>query len=139
MLNDKKVCGILTELDAEMDRINYSVIGIGINVNNEIDEELLDTAISLKSIVGTQISRVKLLRSLIKYLDENYAKLVSKDYSNIRELWFSFAKIIGKKIQVSDEKDVIAGVVSDVDESGCLILSTDNGQIRIVSGDIAFI
>lgn len=139
LLNSKKVCGVLTEIEAELDRINHSVIGIGINVNNDIEKELQKIAISLKSIVGTQIFRVKLLRSVIKHLDENYEKLVFKEYSIIRELWFSFANIIGKKIQVNDENDVITGVVIDVDESGCLILKTDDGQVRIVSGDITFL
>jgi len=139
LLNKKKVCGVLTEIDAEMDRINYSIIGIGINVNNEIEDGLKDIAISLKSIVGTQISRVKFLKSLLKHLDENYVKLVLKDYIDIRELWFSFADIIGKKIQVNDEKEDISGVVIDVDESGCLILNTDTDQVRIVSGDITFL
>jgi BirA family biotin operon repressor/biotin-[acetyl-CoA-carboxylase] ligase len=76
LLKGKKVCGILTELDAEMDKINYMVVGIGINVNNEMDKELRDMAISLKQIVG-QVPRVKLLRSVIKYLDNNYSKLNS--------------------------------------------------------------
>jgi len=139
ILYKKKVCGVLTEMEAEMDRINYSIIGIGINVNNEIEEGLHDIAISLKSIVGNHISRVKLLKSMLKHLDENYVKLVAKDYKTIRELWFSFADIIGKKIQVNDEKEDISGVVIDVDESGCLILETDKGQVRIVSGDMSFL
>ena len=139
MLSKKKVCGVLTELDAEMDSINYSIIGIGINVNNEIEENLQDIAISLNSIIGTQISRVKLLQSVFKHLDENYVKLISKNYRSIRELWFSFANIIGKKIQVEGEKEDISGVVIDVDQSGCLILDTDKGQVRIVSGDITFL
>ncbi len=139
MLNNKKVCGVLTELDAEIDRINYSIIGIGINVNNEIAEDLKDIAISLKSIFGDQISRVKLLQSILKFLDENYLKLAEKDNKIIRELWLSFANIIGREILVNDEKEKISGIVIDVDDSGCLILDTDKGQVRIVSGDITFL
>jgi BirA family biotin operon repressor/biotin-[acetyl-CoA-carboxylase] ligase len=139
LLNKKKVCGVLTELDAEMDRINYSIIGIGINVNNEIEEDLKDIAISLKSIIGYKISRVKLLQSILKFLDENYEKLASKDKKIIREIWLSFANIIGRKIQVNDEKEKISGIVIDVDDSGCLILDNDKGQVRIVSGDITFL
>lgn len=139
LLNSKKVCGVLTEMEAEMDRVNYSVIGIGINVNNEIDEDLKDIAISLKSIVGSNISRVKLLQAIIKNLDVNYQKLTSKNNNRIRKLWFSFADIIDKKIQVNDGKDTTTGVVIDVDESGCLLLKTETGKKRIVSGDISFL
>ena len=72
-------------------------------------------------------------------IDENYNKLISGDYSFIRDLWLSHTNIIGKKIQVEDEKTVITGVVSDVDDSGCLILNTKANQVRIVSGDIKYL
>lgn len=139
LINGKKVCGILTELDAELDRINYTVIGIGINVNNEIDEELRDIAISLKQAAGHEILRVKLLQSIIKYLDENYCKLSSGDFDLIKNLWLLRANIIDKKIQVQNEETLITGVVSDVDESGCLILDSDKGRVRIVTGEIKYL
>jgi len=139
LINGKKVCGILTELDAEMDKINHTVIGIGINVNNEIDRELRDIAISLKQTVGHEVPRVKLLRSIIKYLDENYSKLKSENFDFIKNLWLSRANIIGKKIQVQNEETLITGIVSDVDESGCLILDSDKGKVRIVTGDVRYL
>ena len=139
LLNGKKVCGVLTELDAEMDRINYTVVGIGVNVNNSIDEKLQNTAISLIQESGSKISRVKLLKSILKYLDENYSRLRSGDYGSVRDLWFSHAKIIGKRIRVKGEKTVIEGTVSEIDDSGCLILDTGNGIARIVSGDVEYL
>ena len=139
LLNGKKICGILSELNAEIDRINYTIVGIGINVNNDIDEDLKDTAVSLKSEIGSRFSRVKLLRSILKHLDENYDRLISGDYRTMQDLWFSYSNITGRKIKVKDEKAVMHGVVSDVDDSGCLILDTKNGSVRIVSGDIEYL
>jgi len=122
-----------------MDCINYTVVGIGINVNNSIDEKLQNTAISLIQETGSKISRVKLLKSILKYLDENYNILLSGDYDYIRELWFSHAKIIGKRIRVKGEKTVIEGKVTEIDDCGCLILETENGNTKIVSGDVEYI
>ena len=139
LINGLKVCGILTELEAEMDKINYIVVGIGINVNNQLEKELQKTATTLKLETGNQVSRVELLRSILKSFDENYNRLISGDYSFIRDLWLSHTNIIGKKVQVEDEKTVITGVVSDVDDSGCLILDTKENQVRIVSGDIKYL
>jgi len=139
LLNGKKICGILTELDAEMDRINYAVVGIGINVNNPLSKELQKKATSLIKEKDSYVSRVKLLRSILKYLDKNYGKLISREYDSIRELWFSHTNIIGRKIQVQDEKTVIEGVVNDVDISGCLILDTKDGRVRVVSGDLTYL
>ena len=139
LLNGKKICGILTELDAEMDRINYAVVGIGINVNNSLSKELQEKATSLIQEKGSHVSRVKLLRSILKYLDKNYGKLISEEHDSIRELWFSHTNIIGRKIQVQDGKNVVEGVVNDVDISGCLILDTEDGRVRIVSGDVTYL
>ncbi|MCK5030507.1 MAG: biotin--[acetyl-CoA-carboxylase] ligase [Thermoplasmatales archaeon] len=139
LINGKKVCGILTELDAEMDCINYTVVGIGINVNNRLSEDLQGKATSLIQEAGSKVSRVKLLRSILKCFDENYSKLISGDYDFIRDSWFSHANIVGREILVHGEKTMLRGVVSDVDESGCLILDTKNGSVRVVSGDVEYL
>jgi BirA family biotin operon repressor/biotin-[acetyl-CoA-carboxylase] ligase len=139
LLNGRKVCGILTELEAEMDKINYTVVGIGINVNNQLEKELQKTATTLKQEVGARVPRVELLRSILKSFDKNYNKLILDDYSFIRDSWLSHANIVGKKIQVEDEKTVITGVVFDIDDSGCLILDTKDGRVRIISGDVNYL
>lgn len=139
LINGKKVCGILTELDAEMDCINYTIIGIGINVNNQLNEDLQEKATSLIQEVGSRVSRVKLLRSILKCFDENYSRLISGDYDFIRDSWFSHANIIGRNIRVHGEKTILKGVVSSVDKSGCLILDTKDGSVRVVSGDVEYL
>jgi BirA family transcriptional regulator, biotin operon repressor / biotin---[acetyl-CoA-carboxylase] ligase len=139
LINGKKVCGILTELDAEMDCINHTVVGIGINVNNQLSEDLQGTATSLIQETGSRVSRVKLLRSILKCFDENYSRLISGDYDFIRDSWFSHANIIGRNIRVHGEKAILKGVVSSVDESGCLILDTKDGSVRVVSGDVEYL
>ena len=100
LIEDRKICGILTELDAEMDLINHAIVGIGINVNNQLDADLQGQATSLIQEIGSRISRVKLLRSIIRYFDQNYCKLISGDYRFIRDLWLSHVNIIGRNILV---------------------------------------
>jgi BirA family biotin operon repressor/biotin-[acetyl-CoA-carboxylase] ligase len=139
LLEGKKICGILTELDAELDRINYSVVGVGINVNNVLEDELYNKANSIFNIYNSKISRVELLRLIIKYLDINYAKLISNDYNHIRELWFENTDIIGRNVRLKLEKYEIEGIVIDIDDTGALILETLDKKIKIVSGDLEFI
>ena len=139
LLNGKKICGILTELDAEMDKINYATVGVGINVNNEVDTNLKQIATSLENEMGTLVSRVDLLKNILTCFDDNYKYVKSNNYTRIRELWFLYANIIGKKVKVTREKDVVFGTVSDVDEIGCLILNTNTGFERIVAGDVTFL
>lgn len=139
LIGSKKICGILTELDAEMDKINYAIVGVGINVNNSLSNDLQNIATTLKKESNIKISRVELLKDIIKNIDRNYNYVKSLDFDKIRQLWFLHADIIGKKVKVTREKDVVVGTVSDVDETGCLILDTKEGLEKIITGDVIFL
>jgi len=139
LLRKKKVCGILTEIDADLHKINYAIVGIGINVNNKLDDELKKIAFSLKQEIGSEVSRLKILKSILENLDKNYNKLINKDLDYIKKAWFYFSKIIGRKIQITDGNIVRKGVVKQIDDNGGLILQTEFGEIRITSGDIKYL
>ena len=139
LINGKKVCGILTEFDAEMDRINYVVVGIGINVNNDISKDISKIAVSLKQLTGSKVSRVNLLKSILTKFDEMYNYILTGNFRYVRDSWSTFANIIGKKIKVTGERDDIEGYVTDVDEHGCIILKTSEEKIRILSGDVTYL
>lgn len=139
LIKGKKLCGILTELESEKDFIKYAVIGIGINVNNEINEELQDIAISIKELKGIQISQMNLFEEIIKKFDYYYQQLIVKKYENIRKKWFSFSKIIGKKVEVQQDGNIISGEVYDIDKNGHLILLTIRGEVCITSGDLKYL
>jgi len=139
LLRKKKVCGILTEIDSDLYKINYAIVGIGINVNNELDDELKKIAFSLKQEIGSKVSRIKILKSILENLDKNYNKLIKKDIDYIKKTWFSFSKIIGRKIQIKDDNIVRKGIVKEIDDDGYLILRTRFGDIRITSGDVKYL
>ena len=139
LINDKKVCGILSEIEAEKDNIKYAIIGIGVNVNNQLEKELYKTATTLKQEIGNQVSIVELFRSILKRFDENYNRLILGDYDFIRNSWLLHSDIIGKKIQVQDDKTLVIGRVTNIDDNGYLILDTENGPTRIVSGNLKYL
>jgi BirA family biotin operon repressor/biotin-[acetyl-CoA-carboxylase] ligase len=139
LIDGKKVCGIITEIDTDSDKINYMLVGIGINVNNEIEDTLQNIAISLKQKSYKNISKAKLLHSILKFFNDNYIKMNSGNFELNRNLWLSFSNIIGKKIRVKDGDEEIEGIVKDIDESGYLILETSKGITRIICGDIEYL
>jgi len=139
LINGKKVCGILTELDAEMDRINHCIVGIGINVNNVIVKNLQNKADSIFNIYKSNISRVDLLRLFLKHFDKNYFRLLSNDFDYIRDLWFSNTDIVGRNVRLIGENSIVEGVIIDIDNSGALVLESDGNKIRVVSGDLVYI
>jgi len=139
LVKGKKICGILTELDAEMDLIHYAVIGVGINVNNNISKELKEIATSLKIEIKKKCSRVELFADILNNFDKKYKCIKFGDFKCIRDSWFLYSNIIGKNIRVDDENLSIDGIVIDVDRDGCLIIDSSKGKIRLVSGDITII
>jgi BirA family biotin operon repressor/biotin-[acetyl-CoA-carboxylase] ligase len=139
LVKGKKLCGILTELDAEMDRINYIIIGIGINVNNNISKELNDIATSLKIETKMNFSRVEIFANILNNLEKNYNQIKLGNLKFIRDLWLSYAKIIGKNIRVVSENKIFKGLVIDVDIDGRLVIETSKGKNRISYGDIFYL
>lgn len=140
LMNGKKVTGILTELQAEADRIHSVIIGIGINVNQKKDdfpEELQETASSLLIEKGEPISRAELIKSIFIHIEKWYGLYLEKGFSSLKLLWESYAVSIGKHLKARTLTEVIEGKALGITEDGVLLLEDNNGVIRhIYSADI---
>jgi BirA family biotin operon repressor/biotin-[acetyl-CoA-carboxylase] ligase len=139
LLNGKKACGVLTELDAEMDQLHYIVVGIGINVNNTLESYLKHTATSLQQEKGSRVSRVHLLREILTRLDSYYMLLLKGKLDYIRTRWLSYTSLLHKNIRVTTINAELEGTVVSVDDDGSLIIKTEKGTQRILSGDITYL
>lgn len=138
LLDEKKTAGILVEAVIETDLIKYAFVGIGVNVNNEIPREIADIATSVSQELGRRVSRVALMRAILKRLDELYTKLVYGYVDHIIKVWKSLSSTLGKRVVVYlSEKDKVEGLAIDVDSEGLLIVKTDEGKlVKIYFGDI---
>ncbi|HHW57237.1 MAG TPA: biotin--[acetyl-CoA-carboxylase] ligase [Clostridia bacterium] len=139
ILNNKKVCGILTEMSSEIDRINYVVIGIGVNVNCDIfPEELRDKATSLYLEIHSKVDRKKLIGSILNHLEFYYSKYLQKGFDFIRPLSIEKSITIGKEIKVIGLEGVIEGKAITIDSNGSLVVETKEGKrLSIMSGDVS--
>lgn len=140
-LSGKKVCGILTEVVAEVDVIRYVVIGIGINTNGNVTalpEEVRGRAISLKDYLGKEISRVSLAARIADGIIGNISVFEKRGFSEFKSDWDSLSYLKGKKVSGKWEEGDMVGRVQGIDSTtGALILSCPNGSIKkIFSGDI---
>jgi BirA family biotin operon repressor/biotin-[acetyl-CoA-carboxylase] ligase len=136
LIHHKKVAGILTEMNAEVDKVNFVVIGIGLNVNND-KRSLVDQATSLKQEQGQEISRLVLLRELLRRMENNYFLLEDKGSQEIINKWRSFTLTLGTRVKVSCQNKHIEGQATDIDQDGSLLIRKDSGLIqRISSGDV---
>jgi len=140
LINEKKVCGILTEMSAELDIINWVVVGIGINVNIDLrkfPEDIQENTISLKEFSGKEVSRVKLAQVFFQEFEKYYEILKRRGFSSILKEWKLYSHTLGKKIKVDMGERIITGEAVDINEEGALILKKENGKlVEIISGTI---
>jgi len=140
LINEKKVCGILTEMSAELDMINWVVVGIGINANIEhqdFPEDIQENTISLKKVSGKEVLRVKLTQTFLQEFEKYYDKLKRKKFSSILKEWKLYSHTLGRKIIVDMGEKITAGEAVDINEEGALILKKEDGElIKIISGTI---
>ncbi|MBA7595393.1 Bifunctional ligase/repressor BirA [subsurface metagenome] len=140
LINEKKVCGIMTEMSAELDIINWVVVGIGINVNidhRDFPEDIQENTISLKEASDKEVLRVKLVKTFLQGFEKYYKKLKRKEFPSILREWKLYSHTLGKKIRVDIGERIVTGEAIDINESGALILKKEDGElIEIISGTI---
>lgn len=140
LIGKKKLAGILTELSAETDRINYVIIGIGINVNqSEFDypEELRDIATSLRLEKGTAVQRNELIVHILKEWEDLYHIYLDHGFSPVKTLWEANAISIGQPIIARTLQGSFQGMAKGITEEGVLLLEDEAGTIhKIYSADI---
>ncbi|WP_338470069.1 biotin--[acetyl-CoA-carboxylase] ligase [Niallia sp. XMNu-256] len=138
LINGKKITGILTELQAESDRINSVTIGIGINVNQDsFPPELESIASSLLIEGGEKVNRARLIQTLLTKLETLYDLYLKEGFYPIKLLWEGYAVTIGKKITARMLKETIEGKAIGITDDGVLLLEDDKGVIHsIYSADI---
>lgn len=136
IVNDKKIAGILTEMEAESDRIKFIILGIGVNVNTVLSE-LPKTASSIAHITGSPVSRQALLIALIERLEHNYKIMNRSGFSDIRLKWKNLSSTLGQRVRANCMRKIIEGTAVDIDSDGALKIRMDNGfHEKVFAGDL---
>jgi BirA family biotin operon repressor/biotin-[acetyl-CoA-carboxylase] ligase len=141
LVKGKKLCGILTEMNAEATRVRHIVVGIGVNVNQtDFPIELEQIATSLRMITGSERSRVALCAALLKSLDREYRNLLSNPHAHAEilrrfEEWSSSVR--GKHVYI-EENPELEGVTEGLDSRGFLQVRTSEGLQIVYSGTVRF-
>lgn len=142
LINGKKATGILTELQAESDRIDSVIIGIGLNVNQkkeDFPEELRSIATSLFIESGKKVNRAELTRQLLLELENLYFLYLKEGFLPIKHLWESYAVSIGKMITARMLNGILRGKALGITEDGVLLMEDEKGEVhQIYSADIEY-
>ena len=139
IVHNKKICGILTELSAEMERVNYVVIGIGINIKTiDFPDEIKEKATSLYK-EGYKLSRVDIVRQFCIEFEKLYkGYILDGNKQDTLELCRKYSAIIGKQVYVikNNKRELVKCI--DINENGNLIVKEKNGEIQeIMSGEVS--
>lgn len=143
LYENRKLVGILTEMSADVDHIDYVVIGTGINVNIEADEfpeELRDKATSLAIMKGEKLPRVQFLQAVLTAMDDLYAKVQEQGFAPIMQEWKQYNITLGKEVRVIGVRtgEVFLGRAIDIDADGALIVELPDGRREhVLAGDVS--
>lgn len=136
LINQKKIGGILTEMEAEQDSVNFLILGIGINVNTR-HSELPKGASSIYEEIGSRVSRIGLAKAILEKLDENYELFKKEGFSPIKKEWRNLSATLGRRVRVTCMHESIEGEAVDIDSDGALKIRLDNGFYeRVLAGDL---
>ncbi len=139
IINNKKVSGILTELSADIEKTNYIIVGIGINVNNsEFDRDLKEKATSLYK-EHYKLSKVDIVTEILHELEKLYKDYIDRDCKEeTLKICKEYSAIINKNVYIvkENEKELVRCV--DINKEGNLIVRDSNNKLKeIISGEVS--
>lgn len=136
----KKICGILTEMSTELEFINYVVTGIGINVNNEsFPEDIQEVATSVYQETGNRVSRSSIIKAVMASYEQYYETFVQTcDMSALIEEYNRLLVNKDNEVRVIKKEGEYTGISLGIDESGELLVKTEDGNIHtVISGEVS--
>jgi BirA family biotin operon repressor/biotin-[acetyl-CoA-carboxylase] ligase len=137
-LNGKKVCGILVETSMTGDKLDYAIVGIGLNVNTDFadaPDEVRARATSLKQVFGIEFDRDAVLQTLLVRFGLRYAQLRRTQLSPAAE-YAQHVETLGQHVRVQVGDEVVEGLAVGVDEWGALRVETRAGVRVVVAGQV---
>jgi len=143
LVNGKKICGILAEMNTKEENVNYVILGVGVNANFRADdvlpESMKTTPTSIENELGKKIRLESLLKALLEEMENIYDNYLESGFAPLLERWKRYAGFLGHTVMVTDENETLNGLALGVDMEGALILKLEDGKTRrILVGDVVF-
>ncbi len=138
LIERKKIAGILTEFESEGDNIDFMVVGVGMNVNQEVFPKSIEAiATSLCKVSGKKCDLKQVREDFLSAFDQWYTDYLEKGFSFIKEIWEERSLIKGRAVEVKDNRKRIRGVALGLDTRGALLVQTPKGEtLSVYTGDL---
>jgi len=139
MVGGRKLAGILTEMAADPDRVQWIVLGLGVNLNagpQDLPEELREVATSVGAQRGQPVPRALFAAAVLALLETWLDRHAAEGFEPVRREWRALSGTLGRPVRVVLDGGPIEGVAEDVDESGALVVRSGAASVRVLSGDV---
>ncbi len=139
LINKKKIGGILLELEAELDRINFVILGLGINVNQtqkDFPRHLRKNATSLRIELKRNVKRVLLLRLFLESFEKIYLSFEKHGLSFFKKRIKELSSVLGKNVELSLGRKKIKGKALDIDDDGSLLIESKGKKFKVNAGEV---
>lgn len=136
LIDSKKAAGILTEMNSETDRVNFVILGVGVNLNMNIPDELLKTATSIREKTGEEVPRAAFASALFSSIEKWYKVYLDRGFEQVREAWKGYFEKEGKPVRVRGSQEV-EGICLGIDSQGSLLVRLASGSTeRVIAGEL---
>ena len=136
-ISGKKVCGILVETAAEADMVRWVTLGIGLNINNILPSDLLNTSTTLSLEKKSTVSRVEILREVLIEFEKAYNKFLKDGFVNMKDNYNEHSYLINKNVKVASLDGEYFGKAIGVDSYGRLLVEQNGEVSKFLSGDVS--
>ncbi|BAS28853.1 biotin--[acetyl-CoA-carboxylase] ligase [Limnochorda pilosa] len=142
MVPQGKVCGVLAELDAELDRIRACILGVGLNVNqtaSDFPPHLAGKAASLRMAAGRPVHRAELLRWVLRHLGARYRQVLVEGFEPLLEEVRAFSATLGRPVTVEEADRTWPGLAEDLAPDGALLVRPASGgaPVAVYAADVS--
>jgi len=139
LISGKKIVGIITEISVKQNKTNWVAAGIGVNINNSLPKYLENISISLKDVLKRKISRLEFISAFFNEFEDLYFDFKKNGFRNFLKEYNDKIAYKNRNIVVDNGYCVITGKNLGIDESGRLIVKTENKLEKIVSGTVRLV
>ncbi len=140
LIGKRKVAGILIEGSIQQGILEYVVVGLGINVNQtKFPSDLMQKATSLKLETGQEIDRVQLFRHILSSFESSYTNSLRNGFESTIPTWLTRSTMLNKPIVVSQQGNIINGVVKGLSKDGGIVLQTNGSEKTLFAGDVTIV
>ncbi len=140
LINNRKVAGVLSEVVTGTQGIDYIVTGIGLNINNPLQDfpdDLRTAPTSIMAEMEITVSRVRVLQQLLMHLENRYYQLLEGDFNGILNKGKILSTVLGKEVEYDTRDGLAVGQAVDIDDNGFLLVKDKSGKIHTVtSGEV---